>query len=77
MRGRKAIEDLTRAWFIGFPDVTFTSRMLVFDNDRAVSIGDIRGTDTGGFMGLPPTDMPFQLPIVWVCTVLDGLIVHE
>lgn len=75
--GRKSIEDVTRTWFDGFPDVTFTSSLLVIDGDHAVSIGEVRGTDTGGFMGLPPTNKPFRLPIVFVCTLNDGLVVHE
>jgi|SRR5215831_4063409 len=77
VRGRKAIEEVLRAWFDGFPDVTFTKATLVIDGDRAVSIGDIHGTDTGGFMGLPPTNKPFRLPIVFVCTLEDGFIVRE
>jgi len=77
VRGRQAIEEVGRAWFDGFPDVTFTRATLVIDDDRAVSIGDINGTDTGGFMGLPPTNKPFRLPIVFVCTLADGLIVRE
>jgi steroid delta-isomerase-like uncharacterized protein len=77
VRGQKAIEDVTRAWFDGFPDVTFTKTTLVIDGDRVVWIGDIHGTDTGGFMGLPPTNKAFRLPLVFVCTLRDGLIVHE
>ena len=75
--GRRAIEDVTRTWFDGFPDVAFTSTMLVIDGSHAVSIGEVRGTDTGGFMGLPPTNKPFRLPMVFVCTLKDGLVVHE
>ena len=77
VRGRLAIEGVTRAWFDGFPDVTFTRTTLVVDGDSVVWIGDIHGTDTGGFMGLPPTNKPFRLPIVFVCTLQDGLIVRE
>jgi steroid delta-isomerase-like uncharacterized protein len=77
VKGRQAIEDVTRAWFEGFPDVTFTRTTLVIDGETVVWIGDIHGTDTGGFMGLPPTNKPFRLPIVFVCTLQDGLIVRE
>lgn len=77
VRGRKAIEEVTRAWFDGFPDVIFTKTTLVIDGDRAVWIGEIHGTDTGGFMGLPPTNKPFRLPIVFDCTLEDGRIVRE
>ena len=77
VRGRKALEDVTRAWFTGLPDVTFTRDELLIDGDRVVWIGDVRGTDTGGFMGLAPTGKPFHLPMVMVSTVKDGAIVHE
>ena len=75
--GRTAIEEVTRAWFDGFPDVTFTRESLVIDGDLAVWIGEVRGTDTGGFMGLAPTNKPFRLPMVMVCRMRDGAIVHE
>jgi steroid delta-isomerase-like uncharacterized protein len=77
VRGRRAIEDVTRTWFDGFPDVIFTRTTLVIDGHYVVWIGDIHGTDTGGFMGLPPTSKPFRLPIVFVCTLEDGRIVRE
>jgi steroid delta-isomerase-like uncharacterized protein len=75
--GRKAIDEVTRAWFAGFPDVTFTREELVVEGERAVWIGEVRGTDTGGFMGLAPTNKPFRLPMVMVHRLRDGAIVHE
>src|SRR6266853_1472836 len=75
--GRKAIEEVTRAWFEGFPDVVFSRETLVIDGDRAAWIGHVHGTDTGGFLGLPPTGKPFRVPMVFVFTVKDGFIVHE
>ena len=77
VHGRAAIDEVTRAWFGGFPDVTFTLGTIVIDGECAVWVGEVRGTDTGGFMGLPPTGKPFRLPMVMLCTVKDGLIVHE
>jgi predicted ester cyclase len=75
--GRAAVDEVNRAYFSGFPDVTFTREALVIDDDRAVWIGEVRGTDTGGFMGLYATDRPFRLPMVMVCTLKDGVIVRE
>jgi len=77
VHGRAAVEEVNRAYFAGFPDVIFTRETLVIDGDRAVWIGEVRGTDTGGFMGLAATGKPFQLPIVMVCTLKDGVIVRE
>lgn len=75
--GRKAVADVTRAWFAGFPDVVFTRETLVIDGDNAVWIGEVHGNDTGGFLGLAPTGKPFRLPMVMVCTLKDGVIIRE
>jgi steroid delta-isomerase-like uncharacterized protein len=77
VQGRSAIAEITRAWFVGFPDVVFATDFLVIDGDHVVWVGESRGTDTGGFLGLPPTGKPFSLSMVSLCTMNDGLIVHE
>ena len=77
VRGRAANEDVNRAWATAFPDVSYTRKALLIDRDRAVWIGEVRGTDTGGFMGIAATGKPFQLPIVFLYTVKDDAIVHE
>jgi steroid delta-isomerase-like uncharacterized protein len=77
VQGREAIEKITQAWFAGFPDVVFATEQLVVDGERVVWIGETRGTDTGGFLGLPPTGKPFSLPMMILCTVKDDLIVRE
>ena len=75
--GRAAIERVYQAWFTAFPDFDFVSDELLVDGDRVVEVGTISGTDTGGFMGLPPTDKPFRLPMIVLFTVKDGHILHE
>jgi steroid delta-isomerase-like uncharacterized protein len=77
IHGRAAVDEVNGAYFAGFPDVTFTRETLVIDGDHAVWIGEVRGTDTGGFMGLPATGKPFHLPMVMVCTLKDGVIIRE
>jgi hypothetical protein len=75
VHGRGAIEIVTRAWFDGFPDVTFTLGTLAIDGECAVWAGDVRGTD--GRLHGPADDEPFRLPKVMLCTVQGGLIIHE
>ena len=75
--GRDAIEAITRAWFTGFPDVEFTTQDIIVDGDRVVWILTTHGTDTGGFLGLPPTGKPFRVPMVVICTMGDAQIRHE
>ena len=75
--GRAAHAELLTALFEGIPDVRIKIDETYIDGHRVVQAGTFSGTDTGSFMGLPPTGKPFRLPIVILCTVQDGLIVHE
>jgi steroid delta-isomerase-like uncharacterized protein len=77
VHGRAAVDEVNRAFVTGFPDVTFTRDLLAIDGDRVVWMGEVRGTDTGGFMGIPATGKPFRLPFVMIFTLKDGVIVHE
>ena len=74
IQGRRRNEDVWHAVFNGFPDIVFSAGDLVIDGHRAVWITETHGTDTGGFLGLPPTGRPFRMPVVWVCTLDDGRI---
>jgi steroid delta-isomerase-like uncharacterized protein len=78
VHGRRAIEEVYRAWFSAFPDVVFAaSDALLIDGDRVAQCLMTTGTDTGGFLGLPPTGKAFRLPLVILCTLADNQIVHE
>ena len=76
-RGRAAIEDLHRSFFQAFPDARLKWDDLLIDGDRVMLIGRLSGTDTGGFMAIPPTGRSFDIPLVTSCTLQNGLIVHE
>jgi steroid delta-isomerase-like uncharacterized protein len=75
--GLQAVEDINRAWVTGFPDVVFATTDVLIDGDEFAWILTATGTDTGGFMGLPPTGRFFELPMVILATVRDGQIVEE
>jgi steroid delta-isomerase-like uncharacterized protein len=75
--GRAAIQEVFNTWFTAFPDVRITDDDVLVDGDRVAQSANTVGTDTGGFMGLPPTGKKFQLPIVFLCTLKDQAIVHE
>jgi predicted ester cyclase len=77
VRGREEIEALARAWFSGFPDVIFKRVALLIDGDRAAWVGEVEGTDDGGFLGLAPTRKAFRLAMLMLSTVRDSAIVHE
>ena len=69
VKGHEAIGRLYEAWFKGFPDLALTNDELLVDGDRVTQLTTQSGTDTGGFMGLPPTGKPFRVPIVWLFTL--------
>jgi steroid delta-isomerase-like uncharacterized protein len=77
VQGLEIVEAIDRAWFTGFPDVVFATEGLLIDNDQVAWIVSAAGTDSGGFMGLPPTGRAFDLPMVMLTTLSDGRIVHE
>jgi predicted ester cyclase len=76
VKGREAIGQLYDQWFKGFPDYELTSEELLIDGDRVVQVSTQSGTDTGGFMGLPPTGKPFRVPVVWLFTLKDNQFVY-
>jgi steroid delta-isomerase-like uncharacterized protein len=75
--GRAAIAQVYDAWFKGFPDLALTAEDLVIEEDRFAQLFTLSGTDTGGFLGLPPTGKPFRVPMVWLCHVNERHIVHS
>ena len=77
VRGRAAIENLYRGFLGSFPDFTIDDVELVIEDGRVVQIATMSGTNTGGFMGLPPTGKRFEFPVVAVYTLENCLIVRE
>ena len=78
VQGRRAIEQVYRAWFTAFPDVTFSvDEALIIDGDRVAQRVTSSGTDTGGFLSFPPTGKAFRVPLVLLFTLADNKIVHE
>ena len=76
VKGREAIGQLYERWFKGFPDFVLTSEELLIDGDRVIQVTTQSGTDTGGFMELPPTGKPFRVPVVWLFTLKDNQFTH-
>lgn len=77
VKGRPAVDDINRAWMTGFPDVVFSTDDLLVEGETLAWIITASGTDTGGFMGLPPTGKEFALPMVILSTLRDGRIADE
>ena len=75
--GAAAIAQVALAWFSAFPDATQSTEEVLIEGDRVVWLVTMTGTDTGGFMGLPPTGKTFKLPMVFIYTLKNDKVVHE
>ena len=75
--GAEAIRKVYDAWLGSFPDARFAVELPIVDGERVAQVATVTGTDTGGFMGLPPTGKKFNLPMVFLFTFRDGRIQHE
>ena len=75
--GREAIERLYATYFVAFPDLKLEQDQLLIDGDSAALVGRVSGTDTGGFMGMPPSGRRVSVPVVFIYQLGDGRIMHE
>ena len=75
--GRDAVQRLYEAYFRAFPDLKLRQEALLIDGHRAVILGRISGTDTGGFMGMAPSGRIVTAPVALFYELRDGLIVRE
>jgi steroid delta-isomerase-like uncharacterized protein len=74
--GREAIARVYETWFHAFPDLQVSEPDIIIDGERAAMWFTASGTDTGGFIGLPPTGRRFRVPMVFIHDVADGKITH-
>jgi steroid delta-isomerase-like uncharacterized protein len=77
VRGRAAVGEVSRAWFRAFPDLKVSLEDVIIDGEQMAEVFIFAGTDSGGFMGVPPTGKPFRVPLVHINTLKDGLIQQE
>jgi steroid delta-isomerase-like uncharacterized protein len=75
--GAEAIRKVYDAWLASFPDAQFEVEPAIVDGERVAQVATVTGTDSGGFMGLPPTGKKFSMPMVFLFTMRDGKILHE
>ena len=76
-RGREAIEKLYATYLSAFGDMTLAQDELLIDGDRVALLARVSGTDTGGFMGMPPSGRQVKFPSVFFYELHDGRIARE
>ena len=76
--GREAVIAYHSAQRGAFPDQRHEHvRMHVADDDTVISEFDLLGTNTGGFLGQPPTDKAFRVAVIAVFTFDGDRITNE
>jgi steroid delta-isomerase-like uncharacterized protein len=53
--GREGIKQIVTSFRAAYPDLAFTVEDQIADGDKVASRWIARGTNTGTFMGMPPT----------------------
>ena len=76
VEGRSQIAKLYASWFTAFPDSQIRTEEVTVDGSHAAELSTVSGTDTGGFLGLPPTRRPFRLRSAWLYTLDEGRFAH-
>ncbi|NMB88218.1 MAG: ester cyclase [Chloroflexi bacterium] len=62
---------------LSFPDLVFKVDDIIVEADRVAFRWTARGTDTGGFLGRPPTGKPVELAGMNMERISDGKIAEH
>jgi hypothetical protein len=68
--------DFGRAFYAGFPDLSHTIDEVIDASPRVITRFTLRGTNTGPFMGIPPTGRAITVSATVILTVEDGKVTH-
>ncbi len=70
--GSDAIRQLLTAMLTALPDIRYELHHVVASDDELVMRYTMTGTNSGEFMGRPPTGRQVELHAVVVCEMKDG-----
>ena len=78
IQGRQRIRDAYQGWFTSFPDLVFSRRNLLIDDNRVAEFFAVTGTQSAPFYGMPATARRIDLKGAWLFTIgADGLIAED
>jgi predicted ester cyclase len=76
-RGPVAIKHHIGEWLNGFPDLHFDVEQVVAEDDRVVSHSVMRGTHTGTWLGVAPTNKEVSIRLMVIQRIENGKIVED
>ena len=72
INGRDGIRNLWNMFLVGFPDLHSTVEDVISEGDKLVLRWRIKGTHTGEFMGVAPSNKQIDLPITEIFRIANG-----
>ena len=75
--GREGIKQIVTSFRAAYPDLAFTVEDLIADGDKVASRWTAHGTNTGAFMGMPPTGKQVTIAGMLIVRVAGGTMVES
>ncbi len=76
-RGREGFKEMARMFYTGFPDLKSTIEDIIAAEDKVVTRWVTRGTHTGNFSGIAPTNKQVTVTGITIDRIVDGRIVES
>ncbi len=76
-RNPEAVKHHVEEWLAGFPDLRFTVEQMLVEGERVTTQSVMRGTHTGVWLGIAPTNKEVSVRLSVIHRVADGKIVED
>jgi predicted ester cyclase len=77
LRGPEAVKHHISEWLGGFPDLHFDIEQMVAEDDRVASQSIMRGTHTGTWLGIAPTNKEVSIRLMVTQRIENGKIAED
>jgi steroid delta-isomerase-like uncharacterized protein len=74
---REGAKAFFQAFFEGVPDLRAEIHEQAVEGNKVFTYKTFHGTQTGAFMGIPPTGKEFSVDLIDILTVADGQITEH
>lgn len=76
-RGPKAVKQHISEWLEGFPNLHFDVEQMVAEGDQVVSRSVMRGTHTGTWLGVAPTNKEVSIRLMVIQRIENSKIIED
>jgi len=76
-RNPEAVKHHVAEWLDGFPDLRFSVEQMLVEGERVMTQSVMRGTHTGVWLGIAPTNKEVSVRLSVIHRVADGKIVED